>query len=199
MDLLNMLNFNDYIQVNRLDYDMEYVRKNFYKVQGILGEENKDDTIAAITIRLKNKVIDRATGEEVKTDWIIANSVANTLQLLISKKFLGRKSRYVKLPYVSAIESSKGWDKEHIHALIRLSSLKEEYNANNIESIIREVCLSLDEVNNHIPDSVMVRTFPYLENQYKVVGNSIHYLCKSSTKHYNPLIRTLKNGTTINA
>ena len=53
MDLLNMLNFNDYIQVNRLDYDMEYVRKNFYKVQGILGEENKDDTIAAITINIK--------------------------------------------------------------------------------------------------------------------------------------------------
>ena len=194
-----MLNFNTYIQVNRLDYDVEYVRKNFYKVLSILGDEDANDLIAAITIRLKNKVIDRGTGEEVKTDWCIANSVANTLQLKITKRFFGRVSRYVKVPYVSAIESSKGWDKEHIHSLVRLGGLKENLSTDNIENAIREECLSLDEVNNHIPDSVIIRTFPFLENKYKVVGNSIHYICKSSTKYYNPLIRKLKNGTIINA
>ena len=105
-----MLNFNNYIQVNRLNYDVEYVKKNFYKVLSILGDEDANDLIAAITIRLKNKVIDRITGEKVKPDWRIANSVTNTLQLKITKRFFGRRSRYMKVPYVSAIESSKDWD-----------------------------------------------------------------------------------------
>jgi hypothetical protein len=104
----------------------------------------------------------------------------------------------MKIPYVSSIESSKGWDKEHIHALIRMSDLKEEQTSFGIETIIKSICLSFEEVNNHIPDSVKIRTFPYLEKTDKIVGNAIHYICKSSTKAYNPLLRQLKNGTLIN-
>lgn len=202
-----MLTFEDYIQgyLNKPDYEMAKVKENFYRVQSILGEEDGNELIASITIRLKNRVkVKRLvngieTTEYVKTDWIIANSVANALQIKVSKAFWGRKSRYVKIPYVSSIESSKGWDKEHIHALIRMSELKEELTSFEIETIIRRICLSFEEVNNHIPDSVIIRTFPYLENEHKIVGNAIHYICKSSTKAYNPLLRQLKNGTLINA
>ena len=171
---------------------MEEVRKNFNRVKRILGEENGNELIASITIRLKNKV------NGVPTGWGIANKVANALQLKVSKAFWGRKSKYVKMPYVSAIESSKNWNKEHIHALIRMSDLKEELTSYEIETIIRSICLSFEEVNNHIPDSVKIRTFPFLENEYKVVGNAIHYICKSTTKDYEPLLRQLKNGTLIN-
>lgn len=190
-----MLNFEDYIHgyLHKPDYEMEEVRKNFNRVKDILGEENGDELIASITIRLKNKV------NGVPTDWIIANKVANALQLKASKAFWGRKSKYVKMPYASAIESSKNWNKEHIHALIRMSDLKEELTSYEIETIIRSICLSFEEVNNHIPDSVKIRTFPFLENKDKVVGNAIHYICKSSTKAYPPLLRQLTNGTLINA
>lgn len=190
-----MLNFEDYIHgyLHKPDYEKEEVRKNFNKVKGILGEEDGNELIASITIRLKNKV------NGIPTDWIIANKVANALQLKTSKAFWRRKSKYVKMPYVSAIESSKNWNKEHIHALIRMSDLKEELTSYEIETIIRSICLSFEEVNNHIPDSVIIRTFPFLENKDKVVGNAIHYICKSSTKAYNPLLRQLKNGKLINA
>jgi len=190
-----MLNFEDYIHgyLHKPDYEMEEVRKNFNKVKRILGEENGNELIAFITIRLKNKI------NGVPTDWIIANSVANALQIKLSKAFWGRKSRYVKMPYSSSIESSKNWNKEHIHTLIRMSGLKEELTSYEIETTIRSICLALKEVNNHIPDSVLIRIFPFLENKNKIVGNAIHYICKSSTKAYNPLLRQLKNGTLINA
>jgi len=189
-----MLTFEDYIHgyLNKPNYEMVEVEKNFYKAQSILGAENGEELIASITIRLKNKV------NGIPTDWIIANSVANALQVKVSKAFWGRKSRYMKIPYVSSIESSKGWDKEHIHALIRMSDLKEEQTSFGIETIIKSICLSFEEVNNHIPDSVKIRTFPYLEKTDKIVGNAIHYICKSSTKAYNPLLRQLKNGKLIN-
>ena len=190
-----MLNFEDYIHgyLHKPDYEMEEVKKNFDKVKRILGEEDGNELIASITIRLKNKV------NGVPTDWIIANSVANALQIKVSKAFWGRKSRYVKIPYASYIEISKGWNKENIHALFRMSDLKEELTSFEIETTIRSICLSFEEVNNHTPDSVLIRTFPFLENKDKVAGNAIHYICKSSTKAYNPLLRQLKNGTLINA
>jgi hypothetical protein len=202
-----MLNFEDYIHgyLHKTDYEMEEVRKSFNKVKRILGEENCNELIASITIRLKNRVKVKTliNGIEatkyIKTDWGIANSVANALQIKVSKTFWRRKSKYVKMPYTSSIESSIGWDKEHIHALIRISDLKEGLTGCEIETIIRSICLSFEEVNNHIPDSVKIRTFPFLENKNKVVGNAIHYICKSSTKTYNPLLRQLKNGTLINA
>jgi hypothetical protein len=202
-----MLDFEDYIHgyLHKPDYEKEEVRKSFNMVKDILGEEDGNELIASVTIRLKNivKVKTLVNGietiEYVKTDWGIANSVANALSIKVSKRFWGRKSRYGKMPYASSIESSKNWNKEHIHALIRMSDLKEELTSYEIETIIRSICLSFEEVNNHIPDSVIIRTFPFLENKDKIVGNAIHYICKSSTRRYPPLLRQLKNGTLINA
>ena len=58
-------------------------RKNFYKVQSILGPTDKNDTLVSITIRLKGKA-----------DWITANNVANGYEFRVSRKFWGRRSRY---------------------------------------------------------------------------------------------------------
>ena len=97
----------------------------------------------------------------------------------------------MKVPYVSAIESSKDWDKEHIHSLIRLGGLKENLSTNdNIENAIREECLSLDEVNNHIPDSVIIRTFPYLENNSRLLETA--YIISVNQAPYT-IIHSLEN------
>jgi hypothetical protein len=189
-----MMTFEDYINgyIHKTDYHMEEVKKNFNKVISILGEEYENDYIASITIRLMNKV------NGIPTDWITANSVANALQIIISKRFWGRRSRKQKIPYISSIESSKGWDKEHLHILIRFKDLKEPFEDFELDAILRGICNSLKEVNEKTPDAVKIRIYPFLENQYKVVGNAIHYICKSSTTTYNPLLRQLKDGCLIN-
>ena len=75
-----MLDFNDYMQLNRKEYDKQSVERNFYKVQSILGSTNANNTIVSITIRLKGKA-----------DWITANNVANGYEFRVSRKFWGRK------------------------------------------------------------------------------------------------------------
>ena len=181
-----MLNFfNDYVRFDRgLDYQALKVKENFIRVLDTLGEPDKRDTIISITIRLKGKA-----------DWIAANNASNALEFKVSRRFWGRKSKYVKLPYVAAIESSKNWDKEHIHALIRMKDLKENYEPLGMEQIIKDIAYDLNEVNsrdNHLIDgAVKIRSFPYEENKYKVVGQSIEYICKSSSTHHNPLERKL--------
>lgn len=102
------------------------------------------------------------------------------------------------MPFVSSIENNKNWDKEHLHILIRMSEIELAIEDFEIEAILRVICLNLKEVNKNFPDSVNIRTFPYLENQYKTVGNAIHYVCKTSKTSYNPLLRQLKDGTLIN-
>jgi len=181
-----MLNFfNDYVRYDRgLDYQALKVKENFDKVLDTLGEPDKRDTIISITIRLKGKA-----------DWIAANNASNALEFKVSRKFWGRKSKYVKLPYASAIESSNNWDKEHIHALIRMQDLKKYYEPFEMEQIISDIAYNLNEVNsrdNHSLDgAVKIRSFPYMENECKVVGQSIEYICKSSSNHHNPLERKL--------
>ena len=53
-----MLNFEEYINghINKPEYEPEQVKKRFNQVVSILGEEDKNELIASITIRLKNKV-----------------------------------------------------------------------------------------------------------------------------------------------
>ena len=196
--ILIMLTFEEYINgyIHKPDYDKEEVKKRFYQVIDILGKEDKNALIASITIRLMNKI------NGVPTDWIIANKVSNALSILISKRFWGKRSKYKLMPYVSSIESSKNWDKEHLHILIKISDLRERLEEDEIDRMLRSICYSLDEVNNKTPDAVKIRIYPYLETPYKIVGNAIHYICKSSINNhkrvYNPLLRKLKDGRLIN-
>jgi len=174
------LDFNNYIKPNRDGYEPVAVEKNFYKVLDILGDLDKNETIAAITLRLKGKA-----------DWRTANDVANGFEFRISRKFWGRKSRYRKLPMVFAIESSRKWDKDHLHGLIRIQDPKQAYTDDDIIQILKETSHSFNEVNKRDPDAVITRTFPFCEDITKQLGNSIEYVCKTSSKHYDPLQRKL--------
>ena len=174
------LDFNNYIKLNRDGYEPVAVEKNFYKVLDILGDLDKNETIAAITLRLKGKA-----------DWRTANNVANGFEFRISRKFWGRKSRYKKLPMVFAIESSRKWDKDHLHGLIRIQDPKQPYTDDDIIQILKETSHSFNEVNKRDPDAVITRTFPFCEDITKQLGNSIEYVCKTSSKHYDPLQRKL--------
>lgn len=177
------LDFNDYIKYDRIIeqgyYSIKHVRKSFYEVLSILGKPDKRDILVAVTVRLKGKA-----------NWAEANEASNTLHIRTTRRFWGRKSKYVQLPYVASIESSTNWDKEHFHALIRMSDLKQYYEPQEIELIVKDIAYGLSNVNkrdNGDSPAVKVRTFPYWEDSYKVLGRSIEYICKTSTNNYNPL------------
>lgn len=93
-------------------------------------------------------------------------------------------------PFISSIEHNLIRIKDHIHAIIRLKDLKQDYSHQEIEDAITEIALGLEEVNAKCPDAVRVRIFPFCdttEEQAKEVGNSLEYICKTSSKTYNPL------------
>ena len=169
------LDFNDYAKHNRKGYEAAAVEKDFYRVLDVLGELNPNETIAAITLRLKGKA-----------DWRTANDVANGFEFRISRKFWGRKSKYKKLPMVFAIESNRRGDKDHLHGLIRIQDPKQPYTDQEIIKILKETAHSFNEVNKRDPDAVITRTFPFCEDKYKQLGNSIEYVCKTSRRHYPP-------------
>jgi hypothetical protein len=179
-DKNSKLAFKDYIKFERENYEPVAVEKNFYKVLDHLGELDKNETIAAITLRLKGKA-----------DWRTANEVANGFEFRVSRKFWGRKSRYKKLPMVFAIESSRKWDKDHLHGLIRIQDPKQPYTEQDIIKILKETSHSFNEVNKRDPDAVITRIFPFCEDITKQLGNSIEYICKTSSRHYDPLQRKL--------
>ena len=174
-----MLTFEDYIDNNKIAfriskqgyYDIDSVKNNFYKVLNFLGAFDKTEYIAALTLRLKNKVkvkkiIDGVeTFEYIPTDYRVAQSVANAISIKLTRKFWGRKGRYNKMPMVFSIESSKNWDKEHIHALIRFTDLKQYYSPNELSMILRGLCYTFDEVNRRDHTAVEIRMFHYCETQ----------------------------------
>ena len=201
-----MITFEEYIDNNKIAfriakqgfYDIDSVKSNFYKVLDILGDFDKTEYIAALTLRLKNKVKVKKiiegveTFDYIKTDYPIAKSVANAISIKTTKKFWGRKGRYNKMPMVFAIESSKNWDKEHIHALIRFTDLKQYYSLNELSMILRGLCYNFEEVNSRDHTAVEIRMFHYCENETKQLGNSIEYICKSTANFkdhsYDPLL-----------
>lgn len=180
-----MINFQKYVKHLRFynndlyEYYHKEVEKRFYECLEILGEPNDLDRLIFITLRLKGK-----------SDWVIANNASNALEFKVSKYFWGRKSRYKKLPYVSSIERSLKRFKDHIHAIIRLTELKREYSLEEIENVIKEIALNLDEINHKSSDAVRIRIFSFC-GESDEVGNSIEYICKTSSKHYNPISRKI--------
>ena len=164
----------------------------------VLGDFDKTEYIAALTLRLKNKVKVKKiiegveTFEYIPTDYRVALSVANAISIKLTRKFWGRKGRYNKMPMVFSIESSKNWDKEHIHALIRFTDLKQYDSPNELSMILRGLCYTFDEVNRRDHTAVEIRMFHYMKNQTKELGSSIEYICKSSANFkdhsYNPLL-----------
>jgi len=169
-------------------YEYYEVEKNFYKVIDTLGKFDKNDLIAKIDLQVMNKC----------GSWGEVDSACNAIRIKASQYFLGRKSKYEKLPFVRAIEEkerARGVVKNHAHILIRLKAIKRIYSNSAIVDIFTKICYDLSEVNsksrkNRNPP-VKVRLFPYLEDTNKDLGGAIEYICKTSTTTYNPLIEGL--------
>jgi len=165
-------------------YEYYEVEKNFYKVIDTLGKFDKNDLIAKIDLQVMNKC----------GSWGEVDSACNAIRIKASQYFLGRKSKYEKLPFVRAIEEkerARGVVKNHAHILIRLKAIKQIYSNSAIVDIITKICYSLSEVNSKSRKSsnppVKVRLFPYLEDTNKELGGAIEYICKTSTKTIKPL------------
>ena len=185
------MDFNKYVKHERYygnhlySYHHKEVEKRFYEALDKLGEPNGTDDAVFITLRLKSK-----------SDKIIASSASYALEWKLCKYFWRKKGKKMLIsgtaPYVSSIEENLIRIKDHIHAIIRLKDLKQDFTHQEIEDNITQIALSLDEVNSNNPDAVKVRIFPFCdmsEEQAKEVGNSIEYICKTSSKHNNPLLR----------
>ena len=169
-------------------YEYYEVEKNFHKVIDILGEFDKNDLIVKIDLQVMNKC----------GSWGEVDSACNAIRIKVSQYFLGRKSKYKKLSFVRAIEEKerpRGGVKNHAHILIRLKAIKQVYSNDAVIGIITKICYDLSEVNSKSRKSsnppVKVRLFPYWEDTNKELGGAIEYICKTSTKTYNPLIEGL--------
>lgn len=211
-----MLNFNDYANGNKIIsriakqgyYDIDAVKKNFGKVLSILGEEPSPDPVCVLNLRLKNRVqvskqVDGQTiTTSVKTDYPVVCAVAHALEKKITRRFWRRRGRYESLPMVFAIESSKNWDKEHIHAVIRFHDLKQYFSNDAIASIVKIICNHLNEVNEKDHTAIDIRMLHYSEDYYDELGNTIEYVCKTSANHvnrqYDPIIKPHKYEANVN-
>jgi len=169
-------------------YEYYEVEKNFHKVIDTLGEFDKNDLIVKIDLQVMNKC----------GSWGEVDSACNAIRIKTSQYFLGRKSKYMKLPFVRAIEEKerpRGGVKNHAHILIRLKAIKQIYSNDAVVDIITKICYDLSEVNSKSRKSsnppVKIRLFPYLEDTNKELGGAIEYICKTSTQTYNPLIEGL--------
>ena len=169
-------------------YEYYEVEKNFYKVIDTLGKFDKRDLIVKIDLVVMNKC----------GSWGEVSSVCNAIRIKASQYFLGRKSKYEKLPFARAIEekeSPRGVVENHAHILMRLKDLKQFHAHQQIIDKIMNICYDMDEVNsksrNNPNPPVKIRLFPYWEDNSKDCGRAIEYICKTTTKTYDPLVEGL--------
>jgi len=165
-------------------YEYYEVEKNFHNVIDTLGEFDKRDLIVKIDLQQMNKC----------SSWGEVNSVCRAIWIKTSQYFLGRKSKYVKLPFARAIEEKerpRGGVKNHAHILIRLKDLNQFYTNQQIIDKIMNICYDMDELNsksrNNRNPPVKIRLFPYWEDNNKDCGRAIEYICKTTTNTNNPL------------
>lgn len=180
-----MLDFNDYRKDLRYYYDTlyqyhpEYVSRNFYKTLSTLGPLDKSDYCAFITIRLKGK-----------SDLVLCNGVIAGLAFKVSSFYWKNKTKHRLLPFVGSVESverKKGTIKDHIHMLIRFKEPKQYYEPQDLEKEILSIANGFEEVSKKDNDAVKVSIFQYTDI-CKTLGNKVEYLCKSSSKDYEPLV-----------
>jgi len=180
-----MLNFNDYRKDLRYYYDTlhhyhpEYVSRNFYKTLSTLGPLDRSDYCAFITIRLKSK-----------SDLVLCSGVIAGLAFKISSFYWKNKTKHRLLPYVGSVESierRKGSIKDHIHMVIRFKEPKRYYEPEELERKILSIASGFEEISKNDNDAVRVSIFQYAETSNEL-GNKLEYLCKTSSKHYEPLV-----------
>ncbi len=168
-------------------YHHKEVEKRFYEVLDKLGEPDGTDDAVFITLRLKSK-----------SDRIIACIASNALEWKLCKFFWGKKGKKMLInhsaPFVSSVEHNLIRVKDHIHAIIRLKDLKQYYSCSTIKDEIKQIALSIEEVNDKDPEAVKIRIFPFsdkIEELEREVGNTIEYISKTASKHYNPIERII--------
>lgn len=183
--LWTMLDFNDYRKDLRYYYDTlyhyhpEYVKRNFYKTLLTLGPLDKSDYCAFITIRLKGK-----------SDLVLCSGVIAGLAFKISSFYWKNKTKHRLLPYVGSVESierRKGSIKDHIHMVIRFKEPKRYYEPEELKRKILSIASGFEEISKNDNDAVRVSIFQYYETSNEL-GNKIEYLCKTSSKDYEPLV-----------
>lgn len=187
------MNFEKYVKHERYygshiyQYHHKEVEKRFYEVLDKLGEPDGTDDAVFITLRLKSK-----------SDRIIACIASNALEWKLCKFFWGKKGKKMLInhsaPFVSSVEHNLIRVKDHIHAIIRLKDLKQYYSCSTINDEIKQIALSIEEVNDKDPEAVKIRIFPFsdkIEELEREVGNTIEYISKTASKHYNPIERII--------
>ncbi len=187
------MDFEKYVKHERYygsyiyQYHHKEVEKRFYEVLDKLGEPDGTDDAVFITLRLKSK-----------SDRIIACIASNALEWKLCKFFWGKKGKKMLInhsaPFVSSVEHNLIRVKDHIHAIIRLKDLKQYYSCSTIKDEIKQIALSIEEVNDKDPEAVKIRIFPFsdkIEELEREVGNTIEYISKTASKHYNPIERII--------
>jgi len=180
-----MLDYNTYRKDLRYynhtlyEYSPGYVGKNFYKVLSTLGSLDKSDYCAFITIRLKGK-----------SDSVLCNGVIAGLAFKISKLYWKNKTKHRLLPFVGSVESverRRGSIKDHMHMIIKFQEPKRYYEPEELERQILSIASGFEEISKSDNDAVRVSIFQYADTSMEL-GNKIEYLCKMSSKHYEPLV-----------
>ena len=175
------LDFNDYRQDNRIGYSAGNAEKNFYKVQRLIGLPDEISQAVFLSVKLKGK----------NADWITANNACNAFEMKIKRTFWKRKWKYVNT-LICSIEHDKEYLTYHFHSLLILKELKLNLNNDEIREIVIDTLKSLEETNEKNADMVKYRIFPF-SLKTRELGETIHYLIKTSSKQYDPLERTILN------
>ena len=69
--------------------------------------------------------------------------------------------------------------------------MKQDYSIEEIEQIIKDIALNLEETASDNNDAVKIRSFPFCEEHIHNYGNTIQYICKTSSKEYDQLQRKI--------
>lgn len=174
------LNFEDYRQDNRLQYSASYVKENFNKIQRILGEPDKVSKVIFLSVKLKGK----------NADYISACNACNAFEMKIKRSFYGNKWFHMN-NFIGSIEFDKEHLTYHFHCILILKNIKRG-SVDESESIVISTLKSLKETNSKNAEMVKYRDFLFDVNT-RELGETIHYLVKTSSSNQNPLIRVLLN------
>ena len=112
----------------------------------------------------------------------------------IKRTFWKRKWNYVNT-FIGSIEFDKEHLTYHFHSLLILKEMKMNFNDDEINETIINTLKLLEETNEKNADMVKYRTLPF-SLKTRELGETIHYLTKTSSKNYDPLVRTILNHKT---
>lgn len=164
------------------NYKLGYVEPKFYEVLNLLGNPDQNYHLVFITLRLRRG-----------SDMVDAFKVCNGLEFKLSKRFLGKHiSNQNKLTFIPAIEYNKDLMGNHVHALLKIPFLNDFASDINITSELKSVIDKFQEINHDDPCRVNIRKFPFSE-QTSDLGDTVAYMVKTTTKHWNPLYRHIPN------